>query len=122
MIQRSATWSEYKVHNTGKNLIALSPLMLPVFASDIYPGNKSDEEILSQSGISSFAQRGDRWLADKGFIVQHILDNWGVRVETPAKLGGKKQSSVERGIRCVKVFRILGGNIPLRYSRLLSKL
>jgi len=138
VIQQSATWSEYKGHNTGKGLIALSPLMLPVFASDIYPGSKSDEEIMSQSGILSFAQQGDRWLADKGFIVQHILDNWGVRVETPAKLEGKKQFSVEedihnrknsqvrvhveRGIRQVKVFRILRGNIPLRYSHLLSKL
>ena len=138
VIQQSATWSEYKGHNTGKGLITLSPLMLPVFASDIYPGSKSDEEILSQSGILSFAQQGDRWLADKGFIVQHILDNWGVRVETPAKLEGKKQFSVEedihnrknsqvrvhveRGIRQVKVFRILRGNIPLRYSHLLSKL
>ena len=84
--------NEYKGHNTGKGLIALSPLMLPVFASDIYPGSKSDE-ILSQNGILSFAQQGDRWLADKGFIVQHILDNWGVRVETPAKLEGKKQFS-----------------------------
>jgi len=139
VIQQSATWSEYKGHNTGKGLIALSPLMLPFFASDIYPGSKSDEEILSQSVILSFAQQGDRWLADKGFIVQHILDNWGVRVETPAKLEGKKQFSVEedihnrknsqvrvqleRGIRRVKVFRmILRGNIPLRYSYLLSKL
>lgn len=92
VIQQSATWSEYK---TGKGLIALSPLMLPVFASDIYPGSKSDEEILSQSGIMSFAQQKDRWLADKGFIAQHILDNWGVRVETPAKLEGKKQFSEE---------------------------
>ncbi len=98
VIQQSATWSEYKSHNTGKGLIALSPLMLPVFASDVYPGSKSDEEILSHSGILSFAHQGDRWLADKGFIVQHILDNWGVRVETPAKLEGKKQFSVEEDI------------------------
>jgi len=83
----------------------------------------------------------DRWLADKGFIeqhMQHILDNWGVRVETPATLEGKKQFFVEediqnrknsqvrvhleRGIRRVRVFRILRENIPLRYSRLISKL
>ena len=138
VIQQSATWSEYKGHNTGKGLIALSPLMLPVFASDIYPGSKSDEEILSHSGILSLAHQGGRWLADKGYIAQHILDNWGVRVETPAKLERKKQFSVEedihnrknlqvrvhveRAIRQVKVFRILRGNIPLRYLHLISKL
>ena len=45
---------------------------------------------------------GDRWLADKGFLVQHILDNrgWGggVRLETPVKLEGKKQFSEEEDI------------------------
>ena len=138
VIQQSATWSEYKGHNTGKGLIGLSPLMLPVFVSDIYPGSKSDEEILSDSGILSHAHQGDRWLADKGFLVQHVLDNFGVRVETPAKLEGKQQFSieedvhnrknsqvrvhVERGIRRVKVFKILQGNIPLRYAHQISKL
>ena len=99
--------------------------------------SKSDGEILSQVEhmILSFAQQGDMWLADKGFIVQHI--HWGVRVETSAKLEGKKQFSVEedihnwknsqvrvhmeRGIRRVKVFRILWGNISLHYSHLLFK-
>ena len=61
-----------------------------------------------------------------------------VRVETPAKLEGKKLFSVEedihnqknsqervhveRAIRRVKVLRILRGIIPLRYSHLISKL
>ena len=97
--QQSATWSEYKGHNTGKGLIAISPLMLPVFVSDIYPGSKSDEEILSDSGILSHAHQGDRWLADKGFLVQHILDNFGVRVETPVKLEGKQQFSIDEDVR-----------------------
>jgi len=138
VIQQSATWSEYKGHNTGKALITLSPVMLPVFVSDVYPGSKSDEEILSESGILAHAHRGDRWLADKDFIVQHILDDYRVRIDMPAKLEGKKQFSeeedvqnrknsqvrvhVERGIRRIKVFRILRGSIPIRYGHLLSKI
>ena len=138
VIQQSATWSEYKGHNTGKALIGLSPIMLPAFVSEVYPGSISDEEILSESGILALAQRGDRWLADKGFIVQHILDDYGVRIDTPVKLEGKKQFTeeedvhnrknsqvrvhVERAIRRIKVFRILKGNIPIRYGHLLSKL
>ena len=138
VIQQSATWSEYKGHNTGKALIGLSPIMLPAFVSEVYPGSISDEEILSESGILALAQRGDRWLADKGFIVQHILDDYGVRVDTPVKLEGKKQFTeeedvhnrknsqvrvhVERAIRRIKVFRILKGNVPIRYGHLLSKL
>jgi hypothetical protein len=34
---------------------------------------------------------GDRWLADKGFMVQHILDAYGVIVDTTEKLSNKKQ-------------------------------
>ena len=102
------------------------------------PGSKSDEEILRDSGILSRAQEGDRWLADKGFIVQHILDNYGVIVETPEKIWGKKQFTpeqdvhnrknshvrvhVERAIRRVKVFRILKGNLAIRYVHHISKL
>ena len=69
VIQQSATCSKCKCHNTGKGLIALSPLMLPVFVSIRYAGSKSDEEILSDSSILSHAHLGDRWLADKGFLV-----------------------------------------------------
>ena len=98
IIQQSYTWSEYKGHNTGKGLIAISPLLLPVFVSEIFPGSKSDEDILRDSGILSLAQEGNRWLADKGFIVQHILDNYGVIVETPEKLSGKKQFTPEQDI------------------------
>ena len=67
--------------------------MLPVYVSDVFPGNISDEEILLQSlsGILALAHKGDRWMADKGFIVQHILDSYGVRIDTPEKLAGKRQ-------------------------------
>jgi len=51
VIQQSATWSEYKGHNNGKALIGLSPIMLPAFVSEVYPGSISDEEILSESSI-----------------------------------------------------------------------
>lgn len=67
--------------------------MLPIFVSDVYPGSKSDEEILSECGVLQHAHRGDR-LADKGFIVQHILDAYGVRMDAPEKLEGKKEEDV----------------------------
>ena len=81
--QQSATWSAYKGQDTGKGLIGISPTLSPVFASDIYPGRISDEEIVRQSGILKLAYHGDRWLADKGFLIQDILDSYGVRAETP---------------------------------------
>ena len=63
--------------------------------SDKHPCSKSDKKFHMKGG-----RGGDRWLADKGFLVQHILDNrgWGVRFETPVKLEGKKQFSEEEDI------------------------
>lgn len=90
-----AQHGQYKGHNTGKALVGLSPIMLPAFVSEVYPGSISDKEILSESGILALAQRGDRWLADKGFIVQHILGDYGVRIDPPVKLEGKKQFTEE---------------------------
>ena len=42
--------------------------------SDKHPCSKSDKKFYMKGG-----RGGDRWLADKGFLVQHILDNrgWG---------------------------------------------
>ena len=34
-------------------------------------------------------------MADKGFIVQQILDDYGVRIDTLGKLEGKKQFTEE---------------------------
>jgi hypothetical protein len=109
-----------------------------VFVSEVYPGSKSDEDIVKDSGILSLAQVGDKWLADKGFMVQHILDVYGVIVDTPEKLSNKKQFTeeqdihnrknsqvrvhVERAIRRVKVFRIFKENIPIRYVHQISKM
>ena len=82
-IQRSRYWEGTYWHFTHS---------VPVFTSDIYPGSISDEEIVRQSGM---AYHGNRLLADKGFLIQDILDSYGVRVETPKKLEGIKQFSME---------------------------
>ena len=50
--------------------------------------------------------KGDRWLADKGFIVQHILDDFGVRIETPVKLEGKKQFTEEKDVHNRKTSQV----------------
>ena len=86
-------------------------------------------------GILSFAQQGDRWLADKGFMCSTSWITGGqsrntskVRRKETVFCGqdvhNQKNSQVrvhlERGIRQIKVFKVLRGNIPLRYSHLLS--
>ena len=133
---QSATWSEYKSHNTGKVLIGLSPVGFPKFVSDVYPGSISDDDITAVSGILKLARRNKRWLADKGW--QCDGDKFGLIIETPDRLEGKTQFSeaedmknrqiprlrihVERVIRRMKVFAILKIAIPIRYANVVSKI
>ena len=73
-----------------------------------------------------------RWLADKGFLFQDILDSYGVRVETPEKLEVKKQFSMEEDahnrtisqarVHVERAIRRVKGIIPIRYEHLLSKM
>ena len=63
VIQQSTPWSEYKGHNTGKALIGLSPIMLPAFVSEVYPGSISDEEICLKEAFCHWPKEGtDGWL------------------------------------------------------------
>jgi len=39
------TFSSYKIHNTYKGLIGISPTSAVVFVSDLYPGCISDKEL-----------------------------------------------------------------------------
>jgi len=74
-----------------------------------------------------------------GLLTRGSLFNiFWITLESPVKLEGKQQFSmdedvhhrknsnvrvhVEKGIRRVKVFKILQGNIPLLYLHLISKL
>ena len=135
-IAQSATWSEYKEHNTGKILVGLSPVGFPRFVFDAFPGSVSNDDITAQSGILSLARRNKRWLAYKGW--QCDGDTFGLIIETPDRLEGKLQFSeaeditnrkisrvrihVERLIRRIKVYRILKSTIPLRHANIASKI
>ncbi len=135
-VAQSATWSEYKSHNTGKVLIALSPVGYPRFVSDVSPGSISDDEKTAERGILSLARRNRRWLADKGW--QTDGDKFGLIIQTPDRLEGKSQFSetedmlnrkisrvrihVERLIRRIKVFRMFKSVVPISYVNSVSKI
>ena len=55
--------------------------------SDKHPCSKSDKKFYMKGG-----RGGDRWLADKGFLVQHILDNrgWGGQIRNTSQVGGQE--------------------------------
>ena len=95
-IAQSATWSDYKEHNTGKVLVGLSSVGYPRFVSDVYCGSISDDDITEISGILSLARAGKRWLADKGW--QCDGDKFNLVIEMPYRLQGKRQFSESEDI------------------------
>ena len=85
---QSATFSEYKSHNTVKCMIGISPyghvtigisphghvtIVLPVFE-----GSASDRHIVEESGLLDLLERGDSLTADKGFQIQDLCTFYGV--------------------------------------------
>jgi len=45
-----------------------------MFVSQLYTGGISNKEITKQSGILTFLERGDNVMADRGFIINDLLE------------------------------------------------
>ena len=126
---QSATWSEYKHHNTVKSLICVAPNSGITFISKAYTGRLSDKKITLESGFLDHIPQFTTIMADKGF---NLIDECtarniyfevppgkrGITQMTPSHLS--KTSSiakvlilVEQVIRCLKTFRILSNEIPI---------
>ena len=50
---QSATFSNYKHHNTAKGLVGIAPNGAVTFVSDLYTGRYSDKKVTKDSGIYS---------------------------------------------------------------------
>lgn len=122
---QSQSWSSYKHHNTLKFLLAVTPNGVPSFVSDCYGGRISDKELTHLSGVlsSSRFERGDSVMVDKGFDIDELTEQQGVKLEQPPFLRGKDQLDedevvttrriaslrihVERAIERIKNYAIL---------------
>ena len=83
------TYSIYKIHNTFKGLIGISPSGVVTFVSDLYPGSISDEELTRRSGLLELLQPGDSVMADRGFDIEEDLALVGARLNIPPFLKGE---------------------------------
>lgn len=125
---QSATYSNYKSHNTAKGLIGISPNGFVTFVADLVPGNLSDKDITKHSRLYNLLEAGDSVMADRGFRIRDDLAAINVTLNIPPFLNGKSQLPladeiqtrqiaklrihVERVIGQVKVFRILKNVFP----------
>ena len=88
---RSATWSQYKHHNTVKFLFGISPQGVITFISNGWGGRASDKYITEHWTILRLLLPGDTLLADRGFIVEESAAFYCAEVKVPAFTKGKKQ-------------------------------
>ncbi|XP_056009435.1 uncharacterized protein LOC125676468 [Ostrea edulis] len=115
--------------HTWKGLVGIAPHGALTFVSSLYTGNMSDVEITKLSGLIDLLDRGDSIMADKGFVLNKVLEGTGISVNTPPFLQSQGQFSrqeveqtqviaklrihIERHIRRVKEYHLFDGVIPL---------
>lgn len=129
MVLNSEMYSSYKSHTTYKGNIVIAPSGEIIHVSALFEGSISDKELVRQSGLLPLLEPGDEILADKGFVIQDLLEPIGCKVAMPAFLRSKGQFSkkelieskqihnlrvhVERAIRRVKEFHYFDRVVPL---------
>lgn len=138
---QAATWSNYKTHNTLKALVAIQPNGAFTFVSNLWSGNISDRKITEVSGYLDKVQEGDEIMADRGFQIRDLLLKKGALLNMPPFTRTHPNSKgkfltaieikrtikiaslrihVERAIRRLKSFKILGEIFPLKMKNLSS--
>lgn len=125
----SKCYSNYKSTHTLKGLVGIAPHGALTFVSSLYTGSMSDVEITKLSGLVDLLEPGDSIMADKGFVLNNVLDGTGVTVNTPPFLTNKGQFTpfeveetqaiaklrihIERHIRRIKEYHLFDGIVPL---------
>ena len=126
---QSATWSEYKHHNTVKFLVCVAPNSSVIYVSEGYTGRISDKALTKESGFLDEIPPFCSIMADKGFNlvdecagrnITFILPpgKRGASQMTPAEVSktsaiAKVRILVEQIIRRIKTFKILANELPM---------
>jgi hypothetical protein len=134
---QSATYSNYKHHNTAKGLVGISPSGAVSFVSDLYAGRSSDKQITLDCGILNLLEEGDSVMADKGFEIEGDMplgvslnippflrekDHLSIDEETETRRIASVRIHVERAISRIKTFKILKSIYPITLSSDLNKI
>lgn len=79
---QSATFSNYKHHNTAKVLTEIAPRGSVTFVSDIYTGQCNEKKLTSEYEILNCLGSGDLIMTDSGFDIGNNLPA-GVKLNIP---------------------------------------
>lgn len=89
-VLNSEFYSAYKSHTTLKCLIGIAPQGAVKFVSSLYQEIISDKEITRCSVILSLDEEGDKVMADKGFLIQDLLQPQKATMTIPPFLSKTK--------------------------------
>jgi hypothetical protein len=128
----SELYSNYKSNTTFKGLIGSTPAGAISFVSALYSGSISDKEITKQCGIIELLELGDSVMADKGFVIDDLLQPSMCSLVIPPFLRANNQFTknenistksianrrvhIERAIRRVKEYHIFDRTLPLNLA------
>ena len=90
---RTATWSNYKHHNTVKVLIGCTPQGVISYVSSAWGGRVSDKYLTEHCGLLDHLIPGDIVLADRGFDISDSVGMMQASLSIPAFTKGKSQLS-----------------------------
>lgn len=126
---QSATWSDYKHHNTLKFLVCVAPNSSIIFVSKAYMGRISDKALTMDCGYLDKVPQYSLLMADKGFNLETECVARSLTLYVPPGKRGLSQMTpdavrktkkianlrilVEQVIRRLKTFRILKYELPL---------
>lgn len=126
---QSATWSDYKHHNTLKLLVSCAPNSSIIFVSSAYLGRVSDKALTLDCGYLDLVPPNYMIMADKGFNIGDDCAERSITLYVPPGRRGHSQMTseqvsstktianhrilIEQVIRRLKTFRILANEIPI---------
>lgn len=87
------TYSLYKGRFTLKFLTACTPGGLLSYVSPAYGGRVSDKAIFEQSGIIQLLKNTEKLMVDKGFLIDDVCLQHGIKIVRPPFLRQKSQFS-----------------------------
>lgn len=135
---QQASFSHYKNRCTLKALFGGTPGGLMSYCSHAYGGSTSDRAIVERCDLLDKCEEGDTIMADRGFIVNDLCANKGIKLNIPTFMRGRSQLPsntvlkdrnlastrvhIERLINLAKTFKILKIELDKAYVPLGSEI
>ena len=120
---RNLTWSNYKIHNTGKYLIGITPQITICFTSKGWCRGASDQHITENSKILKPVVYNDVIMADRGFNIAKTLGTLGAKLEIPRFTKGQDQvreenKHTDKILKTTKLLPLFKSKIKDRFVKL----